>query len=109
MENEKRKFNWLSSFMGSSLLFKNIKFILFVALLMVLYIFNGHQSNKTIRGIKTTATEVRELEAAYKDAKSKVMGKTSIGTLAKEAAKYNLQEFNEPPYKLLEKDTTVKK
>ena len=97
---------WLSKIFGSAIILGNLKFILFIALLTVLYIFNGHQSNKIVRGIKTTATEVKELEASYKDAKSKVMGKTSIGILAKQAAKYGLQEFSEPPFKLIKTDTT---
>ena len=98
--------NWLPKMFGTTIILANIKFILFIVLLAVIYIFNGHQNNKVVRGIKTTATEVKELEASYKDAKSKVMGKTSIGVLAKQAAKYGLQEFSEPPFKLIKTDTT---
>jgi hypothetical protein len=108
MSQEIKGKNWLSKFLGSSLLFNNIRFILFIALLVVVYIFNGHQTNKTIRGIKKTATEVKELEASYKDVKSKVMGKTSIGSLALQAQKIGLQEFIEPPFKLLKTDTLLK-
>jgi hypothetical protein len=99
----------ISKILGSGLLFKNIRLILFIAFLALIYIYNGHQSNKTIRNIKTVAGEVKEMEAAYKNAKSKVMAKTSIGALSAQAAPLGLQEFTEPPFKLLNTDTILTK
>ena len=52
--------NWLPKMFGTTIILANIKFILFIVLLAVIYIFNGHQNNKVVRGIKTTATEVKD-------------------------------------------------
>lgn len=54
----------------------NIYYILFLALLTVGYIFNGHQADRTIRQINRTAGEIRQLEYEYKTLKSELMYKS---------------------------------
>ena len=44
---------------------KQVPFFLFLALLAVLYIYNGHYANKTIRNINRTEKEVKELQYEY--------------------------------------------
>ena len=45
---------------------KQIPFFLFLALLAVIYIYNGDYEDKTIRSINRTAKEVKELQHEYK-------------------------------------------
>jgi hypothetical protein len=62
---------------------KQVPFFLFLALLAVLYIHNGHYADKTIRNITETAKQVKELQYEYKTVKSEVMfriGKSSRAT-----------------------------
>ena len=40
---------------------KQVPFFLFLAMLAVIYIYNGHLADKTIRKINQTAKEVKEL------------------------------------------------
>ena len=40
---------------------KQVPFFLFLTLLAVVYIYNGHYADKTIRNINRTAKEVKEL------------------------------------------------
>ena len=76
---------------------KNIPFFLFVSDLMVLYIYNGHYSDKTIKNINRTNRELKELQYEYKSAKSEVMFRSKQSELAKAAAPMELKELSEPP------------
>jgi hypothetical protein len=55
---------------------KNIPFFLFLSVLAVLYIANGHRADKTIRKINSTTAELKELQYEYKTLKSEVMFKS---------------------------------
>ncbi len=44
----------------------NIPYFLFTALLMVLYIANGHYADKNIRKINATTKHLKEMEYEYK-------------------------------------------
>ena len=76
---------------------KNIPFFLFLSLLAVLYIFNGHYSDKTIKDINKTSKEVRELQYEYKTLKSEVMFRSKQSELAKAVAPLGLKELVTPP------------
>jgi hypothetical protein len=76
---------------------KNIPFFLFLASLAVLYIFNGHYSDKTIKDINKTGKEVKELQYEYKTLKSEVMFRSKQSELAKAVEPLGLKEITEPP------------
>jgi hypothetical protein len=76
---------------------KNIPFFLFLSLLAVLYIFNGHYSDKTIKDISKTSKEVKELQYEYKTLKSEVMFRSKQSELAKAVAPMGLKELTTPP------------
>jgi hypothetical protein len=75
---------------------KNLPFFLFLSGLAVLYIFNGHYSDKTIKDINKTAKEVRELQFEYKSLKSEVMFRSKQSELARAVAPLGLKELTEP-------------
>lgn len=52
---------------------KQIPFFLFLTLLAIIYIYNGHYADKTTRNINRTSRDVKELQHEYKTLKSKVM------------------------------------
>jgi hypothetical protein len=76
---------------------KNVPFFLFLSALAVLYIFNGHYSDKTIKDINKTAKEVRELEFEYKSLKSEVMFRSKQSELARAVEPLGLKELTQPP------------
>jgi len=84
---------------------KQIPFFLFLALLAVLYIYNGHYADKVIRNINNTAKEVKELKYEYIAVKSKVMYQSKQSELVKAAEPLGLKELVQSPVVL--KDTTV--
>lgn len=74
-----------------------VPFFLFLAVLAVVYIYNGHYADKTIRNINKTAKEVKELQWEYKTVKSEVMYKSKQSELAKAVEPLGLKELTEPP------------
>lgn len=76
---------------------KQIPFFLFLTLLAVLYIYNGHQADKTLRQITRTSREVKELQYEYKTLKSEVMFRSKQSELAKAVAPLGLKELTSAP------------
>jgi cell division protein FtsL len=73
----------LRKIFGYEWVLHNINFILFLALLAVVYIYNGHQSDRTIRQINRTAKEIKQLQYEYKTLKSELMYKSREAELLK--------------------------
>ncbi len=97
------KLNW-KKWLNYQSIVKQVPFIFFLALLAVIYIYNGHTADKTVRKINATAKEVKELEWEYKSLKSEVMFRSKPSELAKALQPLGLNELNESPYVL--KDTS---
>lgn len=76
---------------------KQIPFFLFLALLAVIYIYNGHYADKTIRNINRTAKEVKELQHEYKTVKSEVMFRSKQSELSKAVEPLGLKEMTVSP------------
>ena len=72
---------------------KQVPFFLFLALLAVVYIYNGHYADKTIRNINQTAKEVKELQYEYKTVKSEVMFRSKQSELARAVEPLGLKEL----------------
>lgn len=89
-------------------LVRQVPFFLFLAALAVLYIYNGHYADKTIRNINGTAKEVKELQYEYKTVKSEVMYKSKQSELAKAVEPLGLKELVESPVVLTD-EKEVKK
>ena len=76
---------------------KQVPFFLFLALLAVIYIYNGHYADKTIRNINQTAKQVKELQYEYKTVKSEVMFRSKQSELAKAVEPLSLKELTVAP------------
>jgi Bacteriodetes cell division protein (FtsL-like) len=75
-ENKTNPKNPLKGLLNYEWIVKNISFFLFLSVLAVLYIANGHMADKTIRRINTINNELKELQFKYKTLKSELMYKT---------------------------------
>jgi hypothetical protein len=91
------RYNWIV---------KNIPYFLFLSVLAVIYIYNGHYSDKTIKNINKTGKELKELQYEYKSLRSEVMFRSKQSELAKAVAPLGLKEMVQPP--LVLKDSTGK-
>jgi len=82
---------------------KNIPFFLFLSLLAVLYIYNGHYTDKLTRKISVTEKRIKELEYEYKTVKSEVIFRSKASELIKAVEPLGLKELKSPPYLLGQK------
>ncbi len=76
---------------------KNVPFFLFLAVLAVVYIYNGHYADKTIRNINKVSNQLKELQYEYKTLKSEVMFRSKQSELAKAVEPLGLKELIKPP------------
>ncbi|HEY8396448.1 MAG TPA: FtsL-like putative cell division protein [Flavihumibacter sp.] len=79
------------------LIVQHMPFFLFLSGLAVLYIYNGHYSDKIIKSISRTNKELKELQFEYKTMKSEVMFRSKQTEIAKAVAPLGLMELTTPP------------
>lgn len=104
MEEQQVKRSWKRWFKYQWLV-NNIPYFLFLAVLAVLYIYNGHYSDNTIKNINKTSTELKELQYEYKTVKSEVMLRSKQSELARSVEKQGLKELREPAFVLYDSTT----
>jgi len=78
----------------------NIPFILYCAMLGIVYIMFNHFAENTIRDINRTARELRELRWKYIDEKTQIMFLTKESQLEKSAVLLGLNKTKIPPQKI---------
>ena len=91
-----QKTDW-KKFISHKWVVKNIPFFLFLTLLAVLYIYNGHYTDKLILKINTTEKEIKELEYEYKTIKSDVIFRSKASELIRAVEPLGLKELTQPP------------
>lgn len=91
-----QKFDW-RRLLNYKWIAKNIPFFLFLALLAVLYIYNGHYADKLMRRTATTEKHIKELEYEYKTIKSEVIFRSKASELIKAVEPLGLKELTKPP------------
>ncbi|MBC7887242.1 MAG: hypothetical protein H7Z13_05090 [Ferruginibacter sp.] len=84
-------------FLGHKWVVENIPFFLFLAVLAVVYIYNGHHSDKLTRKISATEKHIKELEYEYKTIKSEVIFRSKASELVKAVAPLGLKELTTAP------------
>jgi hypothetical protein len=81
-----------------------LPFVLFMALLGMLYIGNMHLAEKNIRDIDKLSKEVKELTWDYKTAKADLAYKSTLTEVAKRVDTLGIKESIEPPQRLQAKE-----
>ena len=84
---------------------KNLPYFLFLAVLAIVYIANGHYADNTVRSINNVNRELKELQYEYKYFKSEVMFRSKQSEMAKAVEPLGLKELRVPPAVLV--DTAV--
>ena len=84
---------------------KQVPFFLFLTVLAVVYIYNGHLADKTMRNINRTAREVKELQHEFKTIKSEVMFRSKQSELVKAVEPLGLKELASSPVILKAEET----
>ena len=81
---------------------KNLPFFLFLSVLAIVYIYNGHYADNTVRSINKVNRELKELQYEYKTLKSEVMFRSKQSELAKSVQPLGLKELIVPPAVLVD-------
>jgi Bacteriodetes cell division protein (FtsL-like) len=71
---------------------KNIPFFIFLALLAIIYIYNGHHADKLVRKIATTEKNIKQLEYEFKTVKSDLIFRSKASELIKAVDPLGLKE-----------------
>ena len=86
---------------------RHFTFLIFLALLAVIYIANGHWADNTIRDINITAKQVKDMEYEYKNLKSLEMYRSRESQVTQAAAALGLKATQVPPVKLVVETSTA--
>ncbi|MER3471513.1 MAG: hypothetical protein C4330_09290 [Chitinophagaceae bacterium] len=81
---------------------RHVPFFLFLALLAVVYIYNGHLADKTIRDISKTSKEVKELRYEYKTVKGAALFQSKQSELMQVVQPLGLKEMTQAPIVLID-------
>ncbi|MEI7499823.1 MAG: FtsL-like putative cell division protein [Bacteroidota bacterium] len=105
MKKTNRSRKVVKEFLGGEYLSKewvtgNLTYILYVALLAMIYIGNTYYTEKKFKDIERTKNELKELHYKYINTKSILMFQGRQSEILKRAMKYGLQETSLPPYKI---------
>ena len=79
---------------------KNLPFLLFLALLATIYIWNTHYMKRNVRQINDVADEVKELRWEYTTTKAELTNLSKQSELAKLVEPIGLKELKEQPKKI---------
>ncbi len=93
------KADW-KRFFNYRFIVENIPFFLFISLLAVLYIYNGHYADKLSRKIANSEKNIKELEYEYKSIKSEVIFRSKASELVKAVEPLGLHELGRPAIQL---------
>lgn len=84
---------------------KNIPFFLFLSVLAVLYIYNGHYADKLARKIAVSEKNIKELQYEYKTVQSELIFRSKVTELVKAVEPLGLRELKTPAIKLQDSST----
>jgi cell division protein FtsL len=94
------KLEWKKLFLNYQWIVKNMPFFIFLSMLAVLYIYNGHHAEKKIKDINKTARELEELQYEYKTIRSELMFQSKQSEIVKAVEPLGLKELIQPPMKI---------
>lgn len=90
------------SLFNNQLIVRNIPFFLFLAGLAILYIYNGHYSDKLVKRIAVSEKAIKEMEYEYKSVQSDVIFRSKASELIRAVEPLGLKELNEKATLLVE-------
>ena len=96
VEKKEKGYKWKRLLNYQSVV-KQIPFFLFLSLLAVIYIYNGHQADNLARDIAQRTRELKELEYEYKTVKGDVLFRSKQSELVKAVAPLGLKELEAAP------------
>jgi hypothetical protein len=100
-QEKETKFQW-KRWLNYQSIVKQMPFFLFLALLAVVYIYNGHNADRLNREIARTTKELKELQYEYKTVKGDVLFRSKQSELVKAVVPLGLKELDVAPIVLID-------
>jgi hypothetical protein len=100
-QKEEKRFN-LKRLLNYQSVMKQIPFFLFLAMLAIVYIYNGHYADKTNRKIDETGRQLQELQHEFKSVKGDALGKSKPSEVTKAVEPIGLKELTVAPVVLID-------
>ena len=100
-KEKEQRFHWKRLLNYQSIV-RQIPFFLFLAALAVIYIYNGHHADKTIRAISRTERDLKELQYEYKTVKGDVLFRSKQSELIQAVEPLGLKELTAAPVVLID-------
>jgi hypothetical protein len=100
-KEKEQRFHWKRLLNYQSIV-RQIPFFLFLAALAVIYIYNGHHADKTIRAISRTERDLKELQYEYKTVKGDVLFRSKQSELIQAVEPLGLKELTAAPVVLVD-------
>jgi hypothetical protein len=100
-KDKEQRFHWKRLLNYQSIV-RQIPFFLFLAALAVIYIYNGHHADKTIRAISRTERDLKELQYEYKTVKGDVLFRSKQSELIQAVEPLGLKELTAAPVVLID-------
>ena len=88
---------------------RNLPFVIFLALLALLYIGNTYYSEKTFKEIEKIKNELKELRYQSITAKARMLDVGKQTEIAKKVERLGIKGTTTPPYKIFYSKTLLKK
>lgn len=95
MKENKNENKWL--FVNQVWLVKNVPFFLYLAVLAILYIYNVHHAERTIKDINKTTSDLKNQQYEFKMVKSEWMFMTKQSEVVKAVEASGIKKVLEPP------------
>ena len=83
---------------------RQLPFLAYLFLLLILFIYNSHRSEKIIREADRLQQEVKDLRSEYISELSQLMGESKQSAVAKKLGPYGIKELKTPPSKITFRD-----
>ena len=98
---KKKRIKW-KRWLNYSSIVKQVPFFLFLSALAVLYIYNGHNADKTIRRIGKATNELKDLQGEYKSVTGDVLLRSRQSEMVETVKPLGLKELSEEPIILID-------
>jgi hypothetical protein len=98
---KKKKYKW-KRWLNYQAVVKQVPFLLFLALLAVVYIYNGHNADKLVRRTSKSTRELKDLQSEYKSVTGDVLLRSRQSELVEAVKPLGLQELTIEPTVLID-------
>ena len=98
---KKRRYKW-KRWLNYQSIVQQVPYLLFLAALAVLYIYNGHNADKMIRKTTKASNELKDLQSEYKSVTGDVLLRSRQSELVEAVKPLGLQELNTEPMVLID-------